>query len=122
MLPGWENYTADLTKIELSALPQIIRGLSARVDEKNAVTNKKIVEGMKTRGIVLTDARIRKIINHIRIYDLVPGLVASSKGYYVTKEIKDIDRYIESLKGRENAIRHVRESMENYLKQLTINF
>ena len=61
---------------------------------------------------------VRKIISHIREEGLMPGLVASSKGYYLTDDPKDIERYIESLDGRETKIRQVKKAMQVYLKQL----
>jgi hypothetical protein len=38
---------------------------------------------MKGAGYQLTEARLRKIINHIRVNGLLHWLIATSKGYYI---------------------------------------
>jgi hypothetical protein len=77
------------------------------------VTNKSIVEGMKRNlGLKITEPRVRKIINHIRIHDLVPCLIATSQGYYVAESEQELKDYEESLLGREEAIHSVRMSIQ----------
>ena len=108
MLKGFEEHTTDLTDYELKVMvPAFLDGF----------TNKQIVERMKDKYHV-NDVVVRKIISHIREEGLMPGLVASSKGYYLTDDPKDIERYIESLDGRETKIRQVKKAMQVYLKQL----
>jgi hypothetical protein len=63
----------------------------------------------------LDEARVRKIINHIRTNGLVRWLIATNKGYYIAETREEVEQYIESLRGREDAIRVVREAMENQL-------
>lgn len=46
--------------------------------------------------------------------NLVPGLMASSRGYYITTDPREIERYVRSLEGREAAIREVRRKMVEY--------
>jgi hypothetical protein len=46
---------------------------------------------------------------------LVPGLIATSRGYYTAETIAEINEWIESLKARESAIRHIREVAENHV-------
>ena len=122
MLPGFEQHTANLTDYELNVLvPAFLNGFKTKIGVENAITNKQIVERMKG-GYQLNDVVVRKIISYIREEGLLPGLVASSKGYYLTNDPKEIERYIESLHGRETKIRMVKMKMESYLKQLlTVN-
>ena len=47
----------------------IIKGLEAKIGKEKAITGSKICEAMDLSG-----PRLRKIINHIRIYNLVPAL------------------------------------------------
>jgi prefoldin subunit 5 len=58
------------------------------------------------------------MIQYIRLNNLVPGLVATSKGYFVAQSPDEINDWIESLKSRENAIRKIREQAEQHVQRL----
>ncbi len=125
MLPGFEDITHDLTDYELKILlPMFLKGFEKKIGIENAITNRQILKGFQSRRdnegkpYEISDVRVRKIINHIRINHLVPGLVASSKGYYITNDPKELKRYIDSLDGREMQIRRVKQGMKEYLKKL----
>ena len=113
MITGFEEITEPLTETEETVfLPPIIKGLRLKIGRHNAVTNKDIVRGLKKNlGINISEARVRKIINHIRNNDLVPCLIATSKGYYIAETQQEVDDYIDSLKGRLDAITAVAKSM-----------
>lgn len=119
MLKGFEDFTAELSDYERETLlPLFIQSFTPRVGRSKAVTNKEIVAALKKKGYKISDARVRKIINHIRTHDLVKGLIATSDGYYVSHDITEVADYCDSLAGRENEIHRVRESMENYRREL----
>lgn len=116
MLNGFTPQTEPLTDYERDTLlPVICRGLSTKIGEKRAITNKSITKAMVSAGYVLNEARVRKIINHIRTHGMVKWLIATSKGYYIATRAEDVEKYIDSLRGREGAIRAVREAMEQQL-------
>lgn len=116
MLEGFNEHTEPLTDYERNTLlPVICRGLSNKVGEGKAITNAAITKAMKGAGYQLNEARVRKIINHIRTTGMVRWLIATSKGYYIATSRQEMDDYIGSLRGREDAIRAVRESMEQQL-------
>ncbi len=114
MIQGFDEQTEPLTEYEeTQILPQIVRGLRQKIGKAMSVTNKSIVEGMKRNlGLKITEPRVRKIINHIRIHDLVPCLIATSQGYYVAESEQELKDYEESLLGREEAIHSVRISIQ----------
>lgn len=113
MINGFEEYTAPLSEYEKDTLlPLLVEILSHRVGADRAITNKTLVKHFRENGLKLSDARTRKLINHIRIHNLVPRLVASSKGYYITQSQDELEAFIMSLRGREEAIRAVRLAME----------
>lgn len=117
MLNGFENETAPLTDYERNALlPVIICGLQSKFGKESAVKNGYIVKALRAQGYELTEARVRKIINHIRVNGLVIGLIATSEGYYIAKTRKELSDYVNSLRGREEAIRVVRISMERQME------
>ena len=77
-----------------------------------AVTNTSICKGLQNLGYKVNQARIRKVINHIRTHGIVIGLIATSEGYYIADTAQEIDDYLKSLKGREDAINSVRVSLQ----------
>ena len=113
MLNGFDKETEPLNDYERNVLlPVIAMGLMKRVGAKSAISNKKIVDAMRKARYELNEARLRKIINHIRCCGYVKCLVATSKGYYVATTPDELSDYIDSLKGREQAISAVRAAME----------
>ena len=118
MINGFEDQTEPLTEYEESEiLPHIVRGLRLKVGKAMSVTNRAIVEGMKRNlGLKITEPHVRKIINHIRVNDLVPCLIATSQGYYIAESEQELKDYEESLLGREEAIRSVRLSIQRQRK------
>lgn len=109
MLPGFDNQTAPLTDNELAALPQVVSLLKQHFGRDNAITN----IGIQAEFPELTDARVRKIINHIRNNNLVPCLIACSKGYYVAETEQEMKDFEDSLRGRAEAIMAVCESIKS---------
>lgn len=119
MLPGFEDITDDLTEYEQTVLlPVFVRCLAKKIGPGCAVTNAQICRGMKAKGYNTNGPRVRKIINHLRRHNLVKGLLASSKGYYISTDPSEVSRYIESLDGREAEIRRVKQTMIDYRKEL----
>lgn len=114
MIQGFSEQTEPLTEYEeTTLLPQLVRGLQTKIGKDKSVTNKAIIDGMnRNLGLKISDARVRKLINHIRTNDLVPCLIATSNGYYIAESEQELREYEESLLGRESAIRQVRLSIQ----------
>ena len=119
MIQGFTEQTEPLTEYEVETLlPQLVRGLRTKVGRAMSVTNKAIIDGMKRNlGLSISDARVRKLINHIRNNDLVPCLIATSQGYYIAESEQELKDYEDSLLGREEAIRSVRLSIQRQRKR-----
>lgn len=116
MIKGFIEQTKPLTAYERDTLlPIIIQGIQAKVGKEKAITNHEICKALRNQGHKISNPRLRKIINHIRTNNLVIGLIATSDGYYIAENKGELLTYLESLKGRENAIRVVRLSLENQL-------
>ena len=119
MIEGFQKETAKLNDYERTVLlPVMVKCLERKIGKENAVTNAYMCDRMNESGYDIGEARVRKIINHIRINGLVPCLMASSYGYYVTNNAEELRAYIISLKGREEAIRAVRIAVEEQLEEL----
>ena len=113
MVTGFESYTAPLNKVEREqTAPQLAGLLKWRKGKGVAVTNTEIRAMMRTRGYTLSDAKVRALINYIRINGLVERLIASSDGYYVAESAAELATYCDSLREREAAIRAVRQALE----------
>lgn len=84
MIKGFSEETQPLTEYERKViLPIILEGLKTKIGKANAVTNKYIISRLRD-SYKIDAARLRKIINHIRTNDLLPGLM-QGKGAYFTK-------------------------------------
>lgn len=118
MINGFEKYTIELNDDEMKIVHIMVDRFTHKPGIKNIVSNPQIVDGLKSIGIETTEPRIRKIIQYIRTNNLIPGLIATSKGYYSTDDIEHLQQWIETMKQRENAIRESRKSIENYIEQL----
>ena len=122
MIQNFIKETSELTKYEAEVLlPIIAMCLQHHIGKDKAVTNRQICERMKKKGYDLTETRVRKIVNRIRTNNLVECLIATSRGYYVTHNKQELEDYIKSLKGREEAIRLVREALEQQTRKLLLN-
>ena len=119
MIKGFSNETSPLNEYELRVLlPVILAGLKDKQGKRNAVTNGYIIGRLKQHGYKIDAARLRKIINHIRTNDLLPGLVATSEGYYLATSEAELMDYEDSLRGREEAIKAVRLSIARQRRML----
>lgn len=133
MINKFENETAPLNDIERSAAAIIASALyKFHIGEEKAVNAQHICNSLAERfpqyrttkqTPYLTGARIRKIINHIRINNLCPNVVASSKGYYVSNNAQEMQEYVQSLRQRAAAINAVADALnmqmaENMGKQV----
>ena len=117
MITNFERETHELTEYELDILmPIILKGLSTKIGKHNAITNKAICKAMDTIGHKLHDARLRKLIHHIRAHDLILNLIATSKGYYIATTTKEVEDYIKSLSERINSIEFIRQSIQRQMK------
>lgn len=116
MITNFEEYTAQLTDYERDMLvPMLANFLKSRVGAKNAIRNKEVCRIFSEHGYKLTEARVRKCINFIRIHGLVPHLIANSHGYFCATSVAQVETYITSLDERAKAIWAMRSALQNQL-------
>ena len=121
MITNFERETHELNGYELNKLlPIIVQGLSTKIGKEKAITNKAICKAMQSQGYKLNDARLRKVIHHIRAHDLIPYLIATSKGYYIATNGQEVEDYIKSLSERINSIQFVKQSLERQFQNKDI--
>lgn len=111
MIRNFYRETDCLSKYEEEhVLPKIVSILQQCKGSSNALTNKMIIVKYGVAGTEM-ESRVRKVINFIRNNGIIPCLIATSKGYYIATDAKEITDYEDSLKGRESAIRRIRLSL-----------
>jgi len=117
MITGFEEITYNLTEEEIKfALPMIMNELKKAVGEEKVISNKYIISRCFTCPVKLTSARVRKIISYIRVTGKIKLLLANSKGYYISNNIKQAEDYVESLKQRAREVFRVAGAIK---KQIT---
>jgi hypothetical protein len=105
MTKGSTIQTLALTNTELQAIQAIVKILKSTTSRQDRVTGKQISTILEQKyNIRYEGSRIRKMINHIRIHKLLPNVIATSDGYYLTTDAKKIHNYKQSLIERANAI------------------
>ena len=115
MITNFETITYDLTDAEMKFIPLLVAGFS-RYTKDNPIKEPDIVTRFNERnpGMKLTGARLRKLVNHIRVNGLLP-LIATSKGYYVSYDKTEVQAQIRSLNERANSILKCSKGMEKFL-------
>ena len=104
---------ATLTTREAGIVLRRLNTISRLTDDRR---NKDLCRMFTERGYQgLTEARVRKCINYIRINGLVPHLIANSHGYFCATSIEQVETYIESLDQRAKAIWAMRAALNREL-------
>lgn len=95
---------------EKTVLPKVVEILEHRKGMSQIITSNNIITlyGASDKE---SSARVRKVINYIRNHGIIPCLIATSKGYYIATDAKEITDYEESLRGRVSAIHKMRQSI-----------
>lgn len=113
MITNFEKETAPLTEDELKLVSVIIRCMKKYTSE-NPITEPQIVSGMKASGHKFTGSTLRKIINYIRGNSIAP-IIATSKGYFMSNDLEQIRKQIQSLEDRMDALRYAAEGLKVFL-------
>lgn len=116
MLTGFENLTPNISEEEIVIAKIIASNINRRcVGKENAVSNKRLRAAiLKRDGIEVSGIRIRKMINYIRAYNLVPCLCANSKGYFKAANEEEWNAWKESMQQRINEMQSVLDCAIHY--------
>lgn len=119
MITNFETITSDLNEKELQIVPLIIKGFS-RYTKSNPIKSPDVIKNLNAYfereniAFKMTDAKLRKFVNHIRVNSLQP-LIASSNGYYCSNDTQEIEKQIQSLLERAASIRECAVGLGKYL-------
>ena len=95
MIKGFEDYTYELTDVELLLVNKLIKGFNNKIGKDKAVTSTLICKALR-----ITAPRLRKLINYIRCSNQLAGLCSSKNGYFIADSLQELEDYIISLKQR----------------------
>tara|TARA_Y100001938_G_scaffold130211_1_gene185976 strand:+ start:7021 stop:7440 length:420 start_codon:yes stop_codon:yes gene_type:complete len=118
-LKGFESITQELNAFEKRIIvPLMVRGLSKYIGKDNAINNAAICNKVNSHKDVkydykLTNVKCRKVIQYIRLKNLIEGLCSCHKGYYVAANLGEIKECIDSLTQRLNIQKKVRDGLTN---------
>ena len=122
MIKNFEEHTVELSPDEQKFVGVIVQRFNTKKGKQHIVTADAIIEGLKNHfNFEFKESRVRKMIQYIRLNNLVVGLIATSKGYFVAESIEEIQDWVNSLKSRENAIRSIREIAERQIEIMNIS-
>jgi hypothetical protein len=118
MINNFEDFTEELTPDELKLVAPLMNGLRTKTKQK-PIKAPEIVKAMnvfaqKNGLIKITEPRLRKLVNHIRVKGILP-IIATSQGYYVSYDKQEILDQINSLTQRANSIMNSANGLKNFL-------
>ena len=120
-ITNFEEITPELTIEELALVPILISGFELHT-EKNPIKAPEIISSLRTYlsvnkpgiKIKITEARLRKFVNHIRVNAMLP-LIATSKGYYVSWDDNELRMQVKSLQERARSILNAADGLERFI-------
>lgn len=117
MITNFEGVTQPLSDDERKLVPIIVEGLKKR-NKTNPIKGAQICKRINEAnlGVTITEARLRKLTNHIRSEGILP-VIATSKGYYSSYIIAEIQEQIDSLMDRALAIQNSAEGLKQFLNK-----
>jgi len=109
MLTGFEKLTPNIKQKEIDLAEIIANNINEKcVGKDKAISNKRIRAAiLKKYGKKVSDIRVRKMINHIRAFNLVPCLCANSKGYFKAANEDEWTAWKESMQQRINEMQNI---------------
>jgi hypothetical protein len=104
MITGFDE-TKELTDDEMGLVPIIVKRFNDKKGKVHIVTNEQIRKGLKANlDIDITEPRVRKIIQYIRVKNLLIGLIATSKGYFLATDSAEVEAWLATMEQRKRAI------------------
>lgn len=108
MITNFEDITGELSKEDYQLVGELLRLFEAHT-KSNSIKATEVVTIINQRNPQLkskfTQVKLRKLSNFIRSKGMI-GLIATSNGYYSSKDVKEIELQIQSLHERADAINH----------------
>ena len=100
-------------------MPMVVKCLGLHIGRDQTISNRKMCEALQDWGYEASGIRMRKIINYIRRHKLIKCLVATNRGYHVTRDKDEMRSYIDSIQGRIDALEELKEALVEQLAEMT---
>jgi hypothetical protein len=110
----FKNILTELTDTEKEKfVPMLIDTLSGS-HSGNRMTGKSICSWFNNQGHNVSEIRLRKMINYIRVLNLIKGhvIIGAGNGYFITDNPVVVQEQIESLQGRIDSMNAVIDSLK----------
>jgi len=108
----------ELSVRDRKVLKVIVPILKQAKGKKRAVTNSQLRR--ECLPIPVSDQKIRKLVRHIRLHRKITLLISSSKGYFRTRNQREIKRYLASLKDRCKSIWDLHKALDAHLNNKNV--
>lgn len=121
MITNFEDITTKLSQDEYRLVTPLIKAFE-RITKSNPIFAGQIVLAIKSTrpDIKFDQVKLRKLVSFIRQKGMIP-LIATSKGYYCSYDISEIDKQIKSLRERAMAIESAAEGLEIVKRRILEN-
>lgn len=108
------NITEQLTDLEKNTLvPMLIDALQP-TNKETPMKGRWISGWFKASRYDVSEARIRKMVNYIRVTNAAKPkvLIGGGNGYFLTQSVQTVEEQIESLEGRIDSMKAVIDSLK----------
>jgi hypothetical protein len=114
MITLFKNITEELTDLEKGTLVPMLLDTLSYTHEGHRLKGKWISGWFKASNYDVSEVRIRKMVNYIRVTNAAKPkvVIGAANGYFLTKDPHVVDQQIESLKGRIDSMQAAIDSMK----------
>jgi hypothetical protein len=115
MLTLFTNITEELTELERNVLTPLLLETLLATHSENRFTGKLLCKYLKQCGYDVSESRLRKMVNYIRVTNKAcpKVLIGAGNGYFLTNDITIVDDQIKSLEGRVDSMKAVIDSIKS---------
>ncbi|MGQ0740196.1 MAG: hypothetical protein ACT4OJ_14185 [Bacteroidota bacterium] len=107
MLTLFTNITKELTDLEKDTLVPLILEQLEYTSAERCYTGRRLCQYLKGLNFPTSEIRVRKMVNYIRVTNAARPrvLIGSGRGYFLTRDLREVDEQIESLEGRMDSMK-----------------
>lgn len=119
MITNFEAHTPPITENEIKIAELVKQVLTSR-PENSPIYSEQLqadVNFLNTTGTNLTSARLRTIIHYLRVREKLP-IIGTSRGYYISNDLAEIQKQRRSLTERAMSIIEVAQAFDEMEQNL----
>ena len=118
MITNFENITFKLKSSEVDKIPKVVKLLKG-IKKKSPIKEQELLELINGRinDFNISGVKLRQIINYIRTNSLL-SIIGTSKGYYSSSDVVEIEKQILSLQNRIDRLESAKKGMKEILNNV----